>query len=137
MHRLYKACFTANVRWMTTTDEIPWSWLYYFLYVEFSDFMSINLSLDKLYQYSLPAIVLTCDRAPPRQRVTSRHCMFSIITLFLLFNHYLKNIIKIRFIFYLLFSTSSYRLLQRFYKFYFKTQRFWYLYHLKLSLNLS
>jgi hypothetical protein len=25
---IYKTCFTANVSWMTTTDEIPLPWLY-------------------------------------------------------------------------------------------------------------
>jgi hypothetical protein len=39
--------------------------------------------------------------------------MCSIITLFLLINDYLKNIIKNRFVLYLLFSNSSYTFLQR------------------------
>jgi hypothetical protein len=25
---IYKTCLTANVSWVTTTDEIPWPWLY-------------------------------------------------------------------------------------------------------------
>jgi hypothetical protein len=39
---IYKTCSTANVSWITTTDEIPWPWLY-------KQFWKINQYMTTLF----------------------------------------------------------------------------------------